>query len=61
MNPQAKDPLHLDDTGRPAANGLTLAHALKSAGLGGRGHLAWDDTSSQSIKAGPAPFCSPRA
>lgn len=41
INPNATAPLHLDNTGHPAADRLALAHASKSHvhGLG----LAWDD------------------
>jgi hypothetical protein len=41
INPQATEPLHLDNTGHPAANSFALAHASKSHvhALG----LAWDD------------------
>jgi hypothetical protein len=43
INPQATEPLHLDNTGHPAANRFALAHASKSHvhALG----LAWDDAS----------------
>ena len=43
MNPNEKEPLHLDNTGHPAANRFALAHASKSHvhALG----LAWDDVS----------------
>lgn len=43
LDPNATEPLHLDNTGHPAANRLTLAHALKSHvdALG----LSLDDTS----------------
>ena len=42
INPAAKEPLHLDNTGHPAADRFALAHATKSRvhALG----LAWDDT-----------------
>ena len=42
INPNETEPLHLDNTGHPAANRLALAHASKSHvhALG----LAWDDT-----------------
>jgi hypothetical protein len=42
-DPNAKEPLHLDNTGHPAANRFALAHASKSHvhALG----LAWDDAS----------------
>ena len=54
INPQATEPLHLDNTGHPAADRLTLAHALKSQvhALG----LAWDDTSGRN-NGQYAPFC----
>jgi hypothetical protein len=41
INPQATEPLHLDHTGHPASDRVTLAHASKSHvhALG----LAWDD------------------
>ena len=41
MNPQATEPLHLDNTGHPAADRVALAHASKSSvhALG----LSWDD------------------
>lgn len=41
INPGATEPLHLDNTGHPAADRFALAHALKSHvhALG----LAWDD------------------
>jgi len=41
INPNATEPLHLDNTGHPAADRLALAHASKSHvhALG----LAWDD------------------
>ncbi len=54
INPQATEPLHLDNTGHPAADRLTLAHALKSHvhALG----LAWDDTSGRN-NGQYAPFC----
>ena len=41
INPQATEPLHLDNTGHPAANRFALAHASKSHvhALG----LSWDD------------------
>lgn len=43
LNPDAKEPLYLDNTGHPAANRFALAHALKSHvdALG----LSWQDTS----------------
>ncbi len=43
INPDATEPLHLDNTGHPAADRIALAHALKShvSALG----LSWDDTS----------------
>jgi len=43
INPNATEPLHLDNTGHPAADRFTLAHASKSHvhALG----LEWDDTS----------------
>jgi hypothetical protein len=43
MNPNATEPLHLDNTGHPAADRFALAHALKShvKALG----LSWNDTS----------------
>ncbi len=43
INPNEAEPLHLDNTGHPAANRFALAHASKSHvhALG----LAWDDTS----------------
>ena len=43
INPAATEPLHLDNTGHPAADRFALAHASKSHvhALG----LAWDDTS----------------
>jgi len=43
INPEATEPLYLDNTGHPAANRFALAHALKShvAALG----LSWDDAS----------------
>lgn len=43
VNPDATEPLHLDNTGHPAANRFALAHALKSHvdALG----LSWNDTS----------------
>jgi hypothetical protein len=43
INPNATEPLHLDNTGHPAADRFALAHALKSHvhALG----LAWDDAS----------------
>jgi len=43
INPNATEPLHLDNTGHPAADRFALAHALKSRvdALG----LAWSDTS----------------
>jgi hypothetical protein len=42
INPNATEPLYLDNTGHPAANRFTLAHALKShvEALG----LSWNDT-----------------
>jgi hypothetical protein len=42
-NPHATEPLHLDNTGHPAADRFALAHASKSHvhALG----LAWDDVS----------------
>ena len=41
MNPQATEPIHLDNTGHPAADRVALAHASKSSvhALG----LSWDD------------------
>ena len=41
INPEATEPLQLDNTGHPAANRFTLAHASKSSvhALG----LSWDD------------------
>ena len=41
INPAATEPLHLDNTGHPAADRFALAHASKSHvhALG----LAWDD------------------
>jgi len=43
INPNATEPLYLDNTGHPAANRFALAHAVKShvRALG----LAWDDAS----------------
>jgi hypothetical protein len=43
INPSATEPLHLDNTGHPAADRVALAHASKSHvhALG----LAWDDIS----------------
>ena len=43
LNPNTTEPLHLDNTGHPAADRFALAHASKSHvhALG----LAWDDTS----------------
>jgi hypothetical protein len=43
LNPDAAEPLHLDNTGHPAANRYALAHPLKSHvhALG----LSWDDES----------------
>ena len=43
INPNATEPLHLDNTGHPAADRFALAHASKSHvhALG----LAWDDVS----------------
>jgi len=43
LNPGAREPLHLENTGHPAADRFALAHATKSHvhALG----LAWDDTS----------------
>jgi hypothetical protein len=43
INPSATEPLHLDNTGHPAADRFALAHASKShvAALG----LTWDDAS----------------
>src|ERR1700752_3205758 len=42
-NPEAKEPLYLDNTGHPAANRFALANAVRSHvnALG----LTWDDTS----------------
>ena len=42
INPAAKEPLYLDNTGHPAANRFALAHATRShvQALG----LAWDDS-----------------
>lgn len=43
INPNATEPLHLENTGHPASDRIALAHALKSHvdALG----LSWDDTS----------------
>ena len=43
INPAATEPLHLDNTGHPAADRFALAHASKSHvhALG----LSWDDES----------------
>ena len=43
INPEATEPLYLDNTGHPAANRFALAHAAKSHvhALG----LSWDDVS----------------
>jgi hypothetical protein len=43
VNPDATEPLYLDNTGHPAADRFALAHALKSHvdALG----LSWSDTS----------------
>ncbi|MFN2397021.1 MAG: DUF1326 domain-containing protein [Gemmatimonadaceae bacterium] len=43
LNPNATEPIHLDNTGHPAADRFALAHALKSHvdALG----LSWNDTS----------------
>jgi hypothetical protein len=43
INPQATEPLHLDNTGHPASDRLAVAHASKSHvhALG----LTWDDAS----------------
>ncbi|HLE56032.1 MAG TPA: DUF1326 domain-containing protein [Rhodothermia bacterium] len=43
INPEATEPLHLDNTGHPASDRVALARALKSHvhALG----LSWDDTS----------------
>ena len=43
LNPDATEPLYLDNTGHPAANRFALAHALESHvhSLG----FSWDDTS----------------
>jgi len=43
VNPEATEPLHLDNTGHPASDRIALAHASKSHvhALG----LIWDDTS----------------
>jgi hypothetical protein len=43
INPDATEPLHLDNTGHPAADRFALAHAAKSRvkALG----LAWEDVS----------------
>jgi hypothetical protein len=43
LNPQATGPIHLDNTGHPAADRFAIAHASKSHvhALG----LAWDDVS----------------
>jgi hypothetical protein len=43
LNPDATEPLYLENTGHPAANRFALAHALEShvAALG----LSWDDAS----------------
>jgi hypothetical protein len=45
MNPEATEPLHLDNTGHPAADRFALARAAKSHvhALG----LSWDDASGQ--------------
>ena len=42
INPEATEPLHLDNTGHPAANRFALAHASKSHvhAFG----MSWDDT-----------------
>jgi hypothetical protein len=42
-NPDAKEPLHLENTGHPAADRFALANAVRSHvnALG----LRWDDTS----------------
>ena len=43
LNPEATEPIHLDNTGHPAANRIALAHPSKShvRALG----LSWDDES----------------
>jgi hypothetical protein len=41
INPNATEPLHLDNTGHPAADRFALARAVKSRALG----LAWEDGS----------------
>jgi hypothetical protein len=43
INPEATEPLHLDNSGHPASDRVALAHPLKShvKALG----LGWDDTS----------------
>ena len=43
INPEAREPLHLDNTGHPAADRFALAHASRSHvhAFG----LSWDDTS----------------
>lgn len=43
VNPNATEPLHLDNTGHPASDRVALAHASKShvRALG----LTWDDAS----------------
>jgi len=43
INPEITEPMHLDNTGHPAANRFALAHALNShvSALG----LSWDDKS----------------
>jgi hypothetical protein len=43
LNPDAKEPLYLDNTGHPAADRFALARALRSH-LDALG-LRWDDTS----------------
>jgi hypothetical protein len=45
LNPEASEPMHLDNTGHPAANRFALARAVKShvTALG----LSWSDTSGQ--------------
>ena len=43
VNPEAAEPLHIDNTGHPANNRLALCHASRSLvqGLG----LSWEDLS----------------
>ena len=45
LNPDSAEPMHLDNTGHPAADRFALAHATRShvQALG----LAWDDVSGQ--------------